>query len=261
MSKVLKERIKIIEEIAPAVFKITLESEYTSANAKPGQFVNVKCGEGINALLRRPISICSVDSKAGTIDIIFQVKGTGTEILSMKKCGDEVDVIGPLGRPFDISPEYKKIAVVGGGIGIFPLLYLLQSMENADKSAFLGFRSKDFVVLEDEFKNASSRLFLSTDDGSFGYKGLITSLLERELRENKLDVIYTCGPTPMIRKVVEIAEAYHVKCQVSLEQRMGCGIGACLVCACKTKYGDDWEYSHVCKDGPVFWSDEVILDA
>lgn len=265
MPKVLKEKIVSIEKIAPVIFKMTIESEYISNNAVPGQFVNVKCSEGINALLRRPISICTVDKQKGTLDIVFQIKGIGTEYLSQKKIGSRVDLIGPLGKPFDISDKFKKVAVVGGGIGIFPLLFLLEEKKKVASteilnSAFLGFRNKDFVVMEDSFKNTSNNLFLSTDDGSYGYKGLITDLLLSDLIINNYDIIYTCGPMPMIKKVVEIANKRNIKCQVSLEQRMGCGIGACLVCACKTKLGDDWEYSHVCKDGPVFWSNEVIFD-
>lgn len=260
MSKVLKEKIVSLDKLAPGIFKMTIKSEAVARAAVPGQFVNVKCSEGLNTLLRRPISICDVDRENNTFDIVFQIKGIGTEYLSQKVTGMEVDIIGPLGNPFTISPEYKRIAVVGGGIGIFPLLNLLKESKGDAKSAFLGFRSKDLIVLEDQFKKATDKLFISTDDGSYGYNGLITDLLEEELCKNGFDIIYACGPTPMIKKVVGIAKDSSIKCQVSLEQRMGCGIGACLVCACKTRHGDDWKYSHVCKDGPVFWSDEVIFD-
>lgn len=260
MSKVLKEKIKAVEQLAPAIYKMTIESEYVASSSKPGQFVNIKCSEGLNALLRRPISICDIDRKNGTFDIVFQVKGTGTEYLSHKKAGNGLDIIAPLGNHFDITDEYANVAVVGGGIGIFPLLSLLKESKAAKKAAFLGFRSKDSIVMKEEFKSASDNLFISTDDGSEGHKGLIIDLLEEDLLENKYDIIYTCGPTPMIKKTVEIAQKHKISCQVSLEQRMGCGIGACLVCACKTRLGDEWEYSHICKDGPVFWSNEVIFD-
>lgn len=262
MAKVLNEEIASIEKIAPGIFKMTLKSSYIAENAVPGQFVNVKCSEGINALLRRPISICSVDTEEKTVTICFQIKGIGTEYLSKKKTGEKVDIIGPLGNPFKISDEYGKIAVVGGGIGIFPLLHVLNESKKASKSAFLGFRNRDYVVMEDRFKRAADELFVSTDDGSYGYKGLVTDLLVKELENSQYDMIYACGPMPMIKGVVGIANRYGVKCQISLEQRMGCGIGACLVCACKTRAQtpEGWEYSHVCKDGPVFWSDEVVLD-
>lgn len=260
MSRILNEKVEGVEKLSDSIYKMTLNSEYIAQKAKPGQFINIKCCDGINALLRRPISICSVDKDKKNIDIVFQIKGIGTEYLSQKKSGDKVDLIGPLGNPFTVLEEYKNIAVVGGGIGVFPLLYLLNEIKDSKKSAFLGFRSKNFVVLKDEFKKACDKLVITTDDGSEGYSGLITEPLEEEIKNNKFDIIYTCGPTPMIKKVVDIANKNKIKCQVSLEQRMGCGIGACLVCACKTKSDDGWKYSHVCKDGPVFWSSEVIFD-
>jgi dihydroorotate dehydrogenase electron transfer subunit len=260
MPRVLQEKVISVEEIAPAIFKMTIASEYIAQNASPGQFANVKCSEGINALLRRPISICSVNRAQNTFDMVFQIKGIGTELLSQKAIGSTVDIIAPLGNPFTISEGYKKIAVIGGGIGIFPLLYLLNEIAAPIKDAFLGFRNKELIVLKDKFQANSTELLISTDDGSFGYNGIITDLLLQKLKEVKYDIIYTCGPMPMIKKVIELSEAAAIKCQVSLEQRMGCGIGACLVCACKTKHGEDWEYSHVCSDGPIFWSEDVILE-
>jgi len=262
MSKVLNELIVSNEKIANDIYKLTIKSEYVCENAVPGQFVNVKCCDGLNALLRRPISICNVCKDDKTFDICFQIKGLGTELLAKKKEGETIDIIAPLGKPFHISKEYKRIAVVGGGIGVFPLLHVMNESKHAEKSAFLGYRSKDYIVLNEQFKAASDKLFISTDDGSAEYKGLVTDLLKKELEICKFDIIYACGPTPMIKSVVKIAKEHEVKCQVSLEQRMGCGIGACLVCACKTKADtqEGWEYSHVCKDGPVFWSDEVILE-
>lgn len=260
MPQVLKEKIVGMQPLSPILYKLTIQSEIIAQSAQPGQFVNVKCSEGINALLRRPISICDVNREQNTVDIVFQVKGIGTEYLSKKQPGDRIDLIAPLGTGFDMSGSYKRIAVVGGGIGIFPLLFVAKEHRNAGIASFLGFRNKDFAVLLDAFEKASSQLFISTDDGSAGKRGLVVDQLEEYLQEHSLDVIYTCGPTPMLKKVVETAEKYRVPCQVSMEQRMGCGIGACLVCACKTKYGDEWEYSHVCKDGPVFWSREVIFD-
>lgn len=260
MSKVLIEEIEKVDKLASSIYRMTIKSPYIALKAMAGQFVNVKCSEGINALLRRPISICSVDREKETFDIVFQIKGIGTEYLSQKIQGSTVDVIGPLGNSFDTGIQYKNIAVVGGGIGIFPLLFLLKEMKNSNKSTFLGFRSKELIVLNDEYNKNSDNVFISTDDGSYGYKGIVTDLLEEELKSIKYDIIYTCGPTPMIKKVVDIAAQNNIKCLVSLEQRMGCGIGACLVCACKTKKEDGWEYSHVCKDGPIFPSSEVIFD-
>ena len=168
------------------------------------------------------------------------------------QAGDRADLLGPLGSSFDLAAKYAGIAVVGGGIGIFPLLFVLNESRAVEKRAYLGFRNRDLIVLENEFGRQSDTASISTDDGSAGYKGLVTDLLARDLESTKLDMIYACGPTPMLKQVVTLAEKHGLPCQVSMEQRMGCGIGACLVCACKTKRGDSWEYSHICKDGPVF---------
>jgi len=250
-----------IDTLAPDIYLMRIKSGYIAQNALPGQFVNIRCCSGINALLRRPISICSVDREKGTFDIVFQLRGKGTELLAMKKAGDTVDIIGPLGKPFHMSDAFRKIAVVGGGIGIFPLLFLLEETRSSEKAAFLGFRNKECLVLSDDFERVCGSLHISTDDGSAGRKGLVTGLLEESLVSGETyDIIYACGPGPMLKKAADLAKKHNIRCQVSLEQRMGCGIGACLVCACKTRQGDDWDYSHVCKDGPVFWSDEVIFD-
>lgn len=260
MSKILNEKIIRLVQLAPVIYKMTIESEQVSNSAVPGQFVNIKCCDGINALLRRPISICNVDKEVKTFDIVFQLKGKGTELLAAKQLGDTVDLLGPLGNNFDLDTHYENIAVVGGGIGIFPLLFILCRSKATKKSTYLGFRNKDFIVLEEEFRKASDEINITTDDGSEGIKGLVTDILENDLQKSKPDIIYACGPTPMIKQAVKLAQQYDIPCQVSMEQRMGCGIGACLVCACKTKSEDGWKYSHICKDGPVFWSKDVIFD-
>lgn len=261
MSGILNEKILKNEQIGPSIYRMTIASEQISQNAAPGQFVNIKCCDGINALLRRPISICTANRVTGVSDIVYQVKGTGTELLTKKQKDDTIDIMGPLGNPFDLDCKYKRVAVVGGGIGIFPLLFLLQESKAAEKKSYLGFRSSNYIVLRDDFAKVS-QVNISTDDGSAGYHGLVTDLLEAELLKHGIDIIYACGPMPMIKKAAMLAEQYSIPCQVSMEQRMGCGIGACLVCACKTKSdeGDGWKYSHVCKDGPVFWSNEVVFE-
>lgn len=262
MPKVLKEKVIKKEKLADSIYRLTVQSDSISQNALPGQFVNIKCGEGNGPVLRRPISICRVDRANRTFDVVFQVKGTGTKLLSQMTEGGTMDVLGPLGNPFEIPRDKKKIAVIGGGIGIFPLLFLLEAAgkEQQDLSAFIGFRNRDAAVLVDEFNAAAGSCTISTDDGSLYRKGFVTELFEESLKDREYDMIYTCGPTVMIKKVAETAKQNNIPCQVSMEQRMGCGIGACLVCACKTKHGDDWEYSHVCKDGPVFWSDKVLFE-
>lgn len=259
MTKVLKEQIAAMDMLCDDVFKMTIHSEYVAENAKPGQFINIKCG-GLDTLLRRPISICDVDRAKSTFDIVFQVKGKGTESLC-QRCSVEVDIIAPLGNPFTLDEKYKNVCVVGGGIGTFPLLYLLHNIQGAEKTALLGYRNKAAVTLENPFRAAAQKVQIATDDGSYGARAFVTELLTQNIEAGqKPDIIYTCGPTPMMRRVAAIAESHGIPCQVSMEQRMGCGIGACLVCACKTKKDDDWQYSHVCKDGPVFWSQDVCWE-
>lgn len=261
--KMLREKIKKIYRLADGIIGFSVESEYISKNAGPGQFVNIKCGESDNPLLRRPISIMGVDPKAGTFDFVIQVKGIGTEILANMKEGDMLDFIGPLGNTFTAEEEYKKIAVVGGGIGIFPLLFLIESIKGSGKTvdAYLGFRGKENVILENEFRSASNELFISTNDGCYGCKGLVTDMLSDNVKTAGYDIIYTCGPMPMIKAVSRIAKDYGIPCQVSMEERMGCGFGACLVCACKAKMDDGTEnYLHVCKEGPVFWADKMVFE-
>lgn len=260
MSKNIQAVIIKKEMLTKEICKMTASSEYICKNALPGQFLNIICSQ--DALLRRPISICDVSLEKNEFDIVFMLKGKGTNQLSLKKEGDLLDVIGPSGTSFDISSKYKKIMTVGGGIGVYPLLYLLKYSNAATKTCCLGFRSSDFAVLTNEFVNCTSTFHISTDDGSAGSKELVTERMKKAVETDYPDIIYTCGPTQMIKAVAQFAHEYKIPCQVSMEQRMGCGIGACLVCACKTKKDNDdgWDYSHVCKDGPVFWSDRVIFD-
>lgn len=261
MSKMLKEVITGVERATENIYRMTVASEYIAANAAPGQFVSIKCCDGTQALLRRPISICSVDREKGEFDLYFQVKGAGTEILACRKKGDTLDILGPLGRGFDLDIGYRRIAVVGGGIGIFPLLFLLDESKAVVKRSYLGFRSSGQILLLEEFGERSSSLETATEDGSFGSKGFVTDLLERNILSQEFDMIYACGPYPMLRKVSEIADKHGARCQISMEQRMGCGFGACLTCACMT-YGDGGtrHYVRVCSDGPVFNSKDVVFE-
>ncbi|MGI6122904.1 MAG: dihydroorotate dehydrogenase electron transfer subunit [Acetivibrionales bacterium] len=253
-------KISKAEQLNTDTFLFTINSEKVSKKARAGQIVHVKCGDEDGVLLRRPISICSVDRENGTFDIVFQIRGKGTKILSKYKAGDDIDIMGPLGQGFSLYPKHKKIIVVGGGIGIFPLLQLLKDHPAENKKAILGFRDKSCVILEKEFKQASDKLIITTDDGSYGEKGFVTDILKKELDKEPADMVFFCGPLIMMKLGVGIVKEYDIPCQVSMEQRMGCGIGACLVCVCKTKKGDDWDYTQVCKKGPVFGGDDIIFD-
>lgn len=241
-------------EIADGIFDYVIESDEIAAQTQCGQFLHINCGE--STFLRRPISIC--DASNGEVRFIFEVKGEGTKSLAKKEVGDLIDIMGPLGHGFEIKDSVQNPVIIGGGIGVFPLYKLAKSVKNA--KVFLGFRNKDRVVMEKEFEEVSDMVIVGTDDGSYGYDGYIASAMEQYLGFNKCDMIYSCGPMPMLRAVKKIAEDRGIPCQLSLEQRMGCGIGACLVCACKTNKEGTEKYAKVCANGPVFYSTEVTLD-
>lgn len=241
------------KEIADGIFDFVIESEEIAAQTQCGQFLHINCGG--KTFLRRPISIC--DAENGEVRFIFEVKGEGTAELSKREIGDIIDIMGPLGHGFEIKDSVKNPVVIGGGIGVFPLYKLSKSLKNAN--VFLGFRSKDRVVMEKEFEAVSNITIVGTDDGSYGYNGYIASAMEQYLEFNECDMIYSCGPTPMLKAVKKIAEDRGIPCQLSLEQRMGCGIGACLVCSCETNNEGTDRYKKVCQNGPVFYSEEVVL--
>lgn len=254
------EIVQKSEMLARDIYLLRIKSDRISQEALPGQFVNVRCSNGLDAYLRRPISICRADPLNNTFDIVFMKKGKGTNYLCCFSEGESIDIMGPLGEGFTLPAENEKIAVVGGGIGIFPLLYLFEKSNTSRKTAFLGFQTAESIVLKEDFQKAGAELVISTDDGSFGLKGLVTEPFKKWLKSEKPDRVYTCGPLPMMKIVAESCISKGVFCEVSMEQRMGCGIGACLVCACKVKHNGDHDYAHVCKDGPVFPADRLIFD-
>ena len=238
------------EEIATGIFDLWVENPTLSSIAKPGQFAHILVP---GKTLRRPISICDADKSC--LRLVYQVKGEGTEILSRINEGEYLDIIAPLGNGFDINEE-KKYCFIGGGIGVPPMLYASKMKEKP--VVITGFRNKDLVILQSDFRKDNCELYLTTDDGTAGEKAFVTDVLKRKL--NDIDEVCACGPSPMLKAIAEICNDAGVPCQVSLEERMGCGIGACLVCACAVRKNDGTEdYVHVCKDGPVFDSKEVIF--
>lgn len=233
------------------IIKFSVEAEEMADKIKPGQFIEIRVTDTTEPFLRRPISIYNVDGNI--VEFIFQVKGKGTEILARKEEGDLIDIIGPLGNGPFLYEKYKNIAIIGGGIGIFPLHELAKrAKETANVTTYLGFRNKDFVVLEDEYKNVSNELVITTDDGSYGIKGFAINELKKDMEDKKFDAIFACGPLPMLKAVKEFAIENKVPCQISLEEKMGCGLGACLGCAVQVAGTDPAVYVHVCKAGPVF---------
>ena len=223
----------------------------------PGQFVHIKCGEGL--LLRRPISVCTCnqDQPSDLLRIVFEARGEGTQWLAERQVGEELDVLGLAGNGFTVDPEGRYL-LVGGGIGVPPMLGCAQ-YTGGKSIAILGFRNAGKVMMEEEFKAACASVQVATDDGSYGNYGFVDALIRAELEKDaSYNGVLACGPKPMLRSIAKVAEEFGVPCQVSMEERMGCGVGACLVCACDM---NDGTRKHVCKDGPVFDSKEVDWNA
>ena len=247
-----------IEKLIEGIYKFTLKAEEIAKNAKAGNFIEIQVSTTGEPFLRRPISIYNIDGD--NIEIIFQVKGKGTEILSNKRIGDKINVLGPLGYGTFSVKEYKKVAIIGGGIGTYPLYELAKELKGkADVTMYMGFRNKDLVKLEKEFKDVCNKVVITTDDGSYMQKGFALDVLKSDCMQEKPDMIFACGPLPMLKAVQSFANENNIPCEMSLEERMGCGIGACLGCAVKVVSGTEPRYGHVCKVGPVFKSTDVEL--
>lgn len=253
----MKYDVKLCEilskkEIAAGIYDMTVKAEEFSQAAQPGQFAQILAP---GKTLRRPISICEADAGRGTLRFVFEVRGEGTELLSRFEEGDSLDVLAPLGHGFTLGDTARRALFVGGGIGVPPLLYAAKQFgENA--SVVLGFRTGSAVILEQDFRDAGCQVQVATDDGSYGYHGLVTGCLPEDA-----DVIFACGPTPMLKAVCAFAKERGIPCQISLEERMACGIGACLGCACRIRKDGREFYGHVCKDGPVFDAESVVWEA
>jgi dihydroorotate dehydrogenase electron transfer subunit len=240
--------------ISAGIYSYEILCQDVAELVRPGQFVHIKI-DGFT--LRRPISICEIDRRNGSLRIIFEVRGAGTAKLTDINVGDNIDMIAPLGNGFNLPESIaddRRVILVGGGIGVPPLLAVAKVMKESS-TAILGFRSYDKIILAGDFKRADSHVITCTDDGSVGFRGQVTTPLAAELDKGDVDKVYSCGPEPMLKAVIAECVARGVPCEVSLEERMGCGVGACVVCACKTQSG----MKRVCKDGPVFDGLEVVL--
>lgn len=246
------------EQLAEGIFSMWLQTE-ASQSAVPGQFISMYTNDGTK-LLPRPISICEIDKEKGALRVVYRVTGekAGTKEFSQMTAGDTIPVIGPLGNGFPLEKAVgKKAFLIGGGIGVPPILELAKQL-NCEKQIVVGYRNQATFLKEQFEKNGT--LYISTEDGSVGTKGNVMNAIE----ENGLsaDIIYACGPTPMLRAIKQYAEANGIECYISLEERMACGIGACLACTCKSKEKDhhsNVNNKRICKDGPVFLSTEVEI--
>ena len=272
MSEKFQETALVVsqEQLAKGIFDLVLQTKDIAHVAKAGQFVSVYSNDGTK-LLPRPISLCGIDDEAGTIRLVYRVtgEGTGTEEFSKLSSGDTIRILGPLGNGLTVGPG-KKALLIGGGIGVPPMLQLAKNInsgvaqgleeggERPDFSIVMGYRDAQTFLLS-EFET-ESQTYVATEDGSVGTKGNVLDAI----RANQLeaDVIYACGPMPMLRALKTYARENGITCYVSMEERMACGIGACLACVCNSKEKDAHSNVHnkrICKEGPVFDAQEVEL--
>lgn len=237
--------------IAQDTVEMILQSKELANNAQPGQFLHIRVP---GHTLRRPISIAHIDLEQQLITILFKMIGSGTERLSTYVVGDDLDVLGPLGKGFPLDQQVGQTALlIGGGIGIPPLYALgtALSERGVHVKTILGYQTKSFVFYEEQFARLGETIVV-TDDGSYGEKGLVTDVIQQI---GPFDEYYSCGPKPMLRAVMK--ELTTVQGHVSLEERMGCGVGACFACVIPTI--DEQDYKKICQDGPVFSAKEVVL--
>jgi dihydroorotate dehydrogenase electron transfer subunit len=241
---------------------LRFESPALAAEARPGRFVMIRTAEGVDPLLRRPISLH--DAGDGWLEIFFRVAGRGTALLAAKAEGGTLDVLGPLGRGFRLDGEWsgREAWLVGGGRGIAPLYFLGRRLGQlgARVRIFYGGKTRAEVPLAGKFREAGFDVACSTDDGSLGFRGFITALLEKELAAAAPDGLFVCGPDPMMKRAARLARERSLPAQISLEAIMGCGFGACWGCVKRIKREDGARWRKICEDGPVFAADEILWD-
>ncbi len=248
-------RIKSQERLLEDIFSMWIHAPEIASQAHSGQFLSIYSRDG-SRLLPRPISICEIHKEQGDLRLVYRVAGAGTREFSSYREGDPITVLGPLGNGFPQLPPHKKVLILGGGIGIFPMLQAAKELQG-EKTVVLGYR--DQVFLKEAFLNLGT-VYVATEDGSAGTRGNVLDAV----RENQIcgDVILACGPGPMLRAVKQYALEHQIECYLSLEEKMACGVGACLACVCQSKDVDSHSHVHnkrICKDGPVFRSEEVEL--
>ena len=254
MTKFIEEARVVGQRILNATTKqIDLIAPQIAAEAVPGQFVNVQVSNRTAPLLRRPLGIACVDKKYGAVSLIYRIVGDATKILADACSGDRLSLVGPLGHGFDLSAKHPLL--VGGGTGLAPLWYLAQSMvdEGIRPDVLMGGRTAEDLFWRDMYIDLVERMGFTTDDGSLGTPGTVMTELPLMLRRLHYDCVYVCGPVPMMKAVSAAVLEKGIKCQVSLEKYMGCGLGACLSCSCQGV----GRRLKVCQDGPVFWAEEV----
>ncbi len=264
------------EEVAPGFFLANFRLPGIGESILPGQFLNVLltrragergggfangCYQETDPLLRRPFSIYRVCGHGMHCQVLYRVVGKGTHLLSMIRPGERLRIMGPLGQGFSLT-EKQNVLLISGGIGLAPLVYLSETLLARGNSVLClaGFTSAEQINIVAPLEQLGVPVDIATEDGKAGYHGTATDLLVQTLKHRSFDRIYTCGPEPMMKGVVDIAERAGIPVELSLERSMACGVGACLGCSCQTKNAEDNPgIKHVCKDGPVFAGNEVIL--
>lgn len=259
----LQARVKILynKKIKGDYFHLVLQAPKITKASLPGQFLHIKVNDAHEPLLRRPFSIHRLQGT--NIELLYEVVGHATEVLSHRKSGEYLDVIGPLGNGFGYTPHATRHMLpilVAGGMGVAPLSFLSEKLAESKvhSSKFIvliGAKTKNQILCEKEFRYLGCEVKIATDDGSKGFKGKVTDLLRNLLSaiDYRLSTIYACGPRPMLKEISRISKEYNIPAQVSLEEHMACGIGACLGCAVNTKDG----FKRACKEGPVFKADGI----
>ena len=254
--------VKVLEnkELAKNIYDMLLDCQEAARQAEAGQFISVYTGNPA-MLLPRPLSICEIDKAKGSFRIVYRIAGEGTETIAGFKSGDTVRIIAPLGNPFEISPQHKNFAVVGGGIGVPPLLELTKKLKKtapgSSISVYLGFRDKEQVILEKDFLQYTDKVYITTDDGSYGTAGTVMQNLETS---RGFDTVYACGPHIMLKNISLWADKQNIPCFVSMEERMACTVGACLACVVKVLENGNVTRKTVCANGPVFNSKELVWE-
>ena len=250
----IKARVESQVQLADGVYSMELLAPEIASAARAGQFISVYTKDK-SKLLPRPISLCGIDRERGILRIVYRVAGAGTAEFSAYRAGDSVEIMGPLGNGFTLKD--KKAILIGGGIGVPPMLELMKEL-SCERTAVLGYRDQQ-LFLKDEFE-ACGPVYVATEDGSAGTKGNVLDAIREQGVQG--EIIYACGPTPMLRAVKAYAQEKGIECYISLEERMACGIGACLACVCQSKDVDSHSHVHnkrICKDGPVFAAEEVEI--
>lgn len=247
------------KKLCTGIFKLTLKTDNLE-EINCGQFINIEIPGRKDLLLRRPFAICGFDSSKNTLAVCFRVVGTGTQQLAAVTAGEKLRGTYPLGNGFNLSSNHKTVALIGGGAGIFPLLSVFKCYGDRKIHTFLGFKNRENAILIEEFEKYSKEVLISTEDGSLGASGYVTDSLKRNIDRIKPDIILACGPAEMYKSLKAALKGYpDIPVLISLEERMGCGIGACLVCACALQGRDGLYNKRVCRDGPIFNLNEVVL--